>query len=797
MRFGSTLLVIGSVVGMCFVLSADAQRSRSRKKTPARTASAAKAPVATSGAYHRDIAPLVKKYCIDCHGPKVQIAGIDFSKYPTEASVIKGRETWEKVVQNVRSGHMPPKNAPQFAEPERKRLLGWIDSQLAQVDCGVRDPGRVTMRRLNRAEYNNTIRDLVGVQFRPADDFPSDDVGYGFDNIGDVLTISPILMEKYLAAAEKIVEQAIITPDPAVARFEAERMPETGGDGAVLQTSRALQSDGEVWVDYHFPSDGEYVIRARAFGQQAGPDPARMAFRLEGKDLETVDVPAKEAAPQLYEKRVRVQKGKRRVAVAFTNDYYMPKDPDPKNRDRNLVVDFLEISGPLGAKPTDLPETHRRIFIAQPSTANPLDAARKIMHSFAQRAFRRPPTKSEVDRLTSIVGAVMKEGDSFERGVQLAVEAVLVSPHFLFRVEPDPPVAKTAAGKTVKAPPARPLNDWELATRLSYFLWSSMPDDQLFSLAEKGLLKKPEVLEAQAQRMLKDPKSKALVENFGMQWLTLRNLQNFNPDPARFPTFNNELRAAMYQETELFFQAIVREDRSVLDLLDGKFTYLNERLAKHYGIQGVQGDQFRRVALAGDQRGGVLTHGSILAITSNPSRTSPVKRGKWVLEQMLGTPPPPPPPDVPELEDEKDQQVLTGTLRQRMQQHMKDPGCASCHSRMDPIGFGLENFDAVGAWRAKDGENEIDASGTLPDGSSFNGPAQLMTILKKQKGQFVRHLTSQTVTYALGRGLEHYDRCNLDAMAGTVAKKGYRFSAIVSEVVRSEPFRMRRADTGG
>ncbi len=321
-----------------------------------------------------------------------------------------------------------------------------------------------------------------------------------------------------------------------------------------------------------------------------------------------------------------------------------------------------------------------------------------------------------------------------------------------------------------------------------------MPDDQLFTLAEKGLLKKPEVLEAQALRMLRDPKSRALVENFGMQWLTLRNLENFNPDPKLFPNWDEQLRQAMYRETELFFEAIIREDRSVLDLLDARFTFVNERLAKHYGIPGVQGEEFRRVSLEGTPRQGVLTHASILCITSNPTRTSPVKRGKWVMEQILGTPPPPPLPDVPPLDDPN--QKLTGTLRQRMEQHRQNPMCASCHEQMDAIGFGLENFDAIGAWRTRDGDAEIDASGTLPDGSRFRGPLELIAVLKKDRDSFVRHFVGQLLTFALGRGLEYFDRCAVDGIAAASARKGYRFSAIVTEIVKSEPFRMRRGDGG-
>lgn len=787
-RTGLASSVFVFVLGACLAptFAATTRRTRVAPKGKAKVAAARQA-TGSKADFHKQILPFTQKYCVNCHGPTGEAAGINFDKYKSEDAVVKDRGKWLKIADAVRMRHMPPKGATQPTDAERNLVAGWVTTTMAQAECGVKDPGRVTMRRLNRAEYNNTVRDLLGVDLHPADEFPSDDVGYGFDNIGDVLTISPILMEKYLGAADKLVAAAIVTPDPASHRLEAEEMPkETKGEGVIQGFYRLLVSNGEVWAEHEFPKSGEYVIRARAFEQHAGDEAAKMAFRVDGKDVQTVDVAAKEDQPKSYEVKAKLDAGKHKIAVAFLNDFYMRNGP-PNNRDRNLGVDFLEIVGPLNQSLTDVPESHKRIFGTRPAGLNDEEYARRIFSYFASRAFRRPATKEEVERLVGIVKQVQKGGDSFERGVQLAVEAVLVSPHFLFRVELDP------APNNPKA--QRSLNDYELASRLSYFLWSSMPDDELFALARKGQLKNPKVLEAQALRMLKDPKSQALVENFALQWLTLRNLQNVSPDPKLFPGFSDELRQAMLKETELFITAVVREDRSVMEFLDGKFTYLNERLAKHYGIPGVTGDAFQRVALTDGKHAGILTQGSILTVTSNPTRTSPVKRGKWVLEQMLGTPPPPPPPNVPQLEQQ--QGKLTGTLRQRMEQHRVDPGCASCHSRMDPIGFGLENFNAVGQWRAQDAGAPVDASGELPDGSKFNGPIQLIEILKKQKDQFTRNLTGQLLTYALGRGLEHYDQCAVGEITAASARKGYKFSALVAEIVRSEPFRLRRGDDGG
>lgn len=743
------------------------------------------APVVPTGppTFKGDVLPVTRQFCGACHGASNPMAGLSLVGFRDTASVIKARDTWEKVAQNVKSRQMPPAGAPQPSQGQRDRLVQWIETTLSG-QCTIQDPGRVTLRRLNRAEYNNTIRDLMGVDFHPADDFPSDDVGYGFDNIGDVLSISPLLMEKYLAAAEQVAEKAIVIPDTGMKtiRFGGDQL--TGGSSYDNTGGRELATNIEVGTDYNFPDDGDYVLRVQAFGQQAGPDPARMAVSVGGKILRTFDVPVTESAPQVYELHFPAKAGKQHVATAFINDYYNPTAPSPKDRDRNLIVNYIELVTPAKA-PAPLPESHRRIITVTPTPTTRTECARTIIGDFARRAYRRPVTPAEVDRLVRYVDLAQKNGESFERGIQLAVEAVLVSPYFLFHVETNAPGAN---GKS-----AQLLNNYEMASRLSYFLWSSMPDEELFSLAAKGSLQDPAVVRAQALRMLKDPKAHALAENFAGQWLELRNLAIVSPDPGRFPDFNEVLRTSMRTETEMFFEAIVNEDRSVLDFLDGKFTYLNEPLARHYGIPGVHGPEFRRVALDGTERGGVLTQASILTVTSNPTRTSPVKRGKWVLEQILGTPPPPPPPGIPALSEAKGV-VETGSLRERMEQHRKNPACATCHAQMDAIGFGMENYDAVGVWRTKDGTFPIDASGTLTGGHSFNGSAELRSLLMTRKDQFVRCLSEKMLTYALGRGLETYDRCALDGMTHSVAQKQYRFSSLILAVVESDPFRKRRED---
>ncbi len=753
-------------------------------------------PPSEAARFKQDVNALVDKYCVSCHNGKAASAdlALDGASLKNPNSVLKQRAIWEKVSMAVGAGHMPPPGLPAPTRAQRDRLVAYIDGVLTKADCELNDPGRVTMRRLNRAEYNNTVRDLLGVGLRAADDFPSDDVGYGFDNIGDVLTISPLLMEKYLAAGAKIARAAIRAPEDllAPAVWEGPKLADAGGgDAPYGSEGRALFSNGEVGVEYTFPVPGTYILRARAWAQQAGPDPARLTLRLGGRDIRTFDIRAREPrSAQAVEVKVEVQPARtERFAAAFINDYFDDTNPDKRLRgDRNLYIEGLEIEGPVDVPKESLKitapptEAQTRLFAPGEGIADETQRARKILAAFARRAYRRAVTPAEVDRLVGVWNVARKHGESFERGMQLAVTAALVSPNFLFRVEAE-------TGKT------RDLNDFELASRLSYFLWGSTPDDELLRTAEQGKLKNPVVLKAQARRMLKDPRSRALTDNFAGQWLQLRKLERVTPDTGTFPGFDESLRAAMRQETELFFNAVVREDRPITEFLDSNWTFLNERLARHYGNTTVRGDGFRKVTLSGGRRGGVLTHASVLTLTSNPTRTSPVKRGKWVLDNLLNTPPPPAPPGVAQLpDDEEKKEALSGTLRQRLEQHRKDPACASCHQRMDPIGFGLENFDAVGAWRLKDGDSPVDASGTLPDGRSFQGPAELRKTLLGMKGQFTKAFTEKLLTYALGRGIESTDRCNIDAMAAHVAKSQYRFSAVVESIVTSEPFRKRRGE---
>jgi hypothetical protein len=733
-------------------------------------ASRADAEQPDAQAFRQNVEPLLAKFCVKCHGgdePKGELA---LAGYLERASIAADRETWDKIEKRLRAGEMPPEDATQPSQAERQQIIDWIGAGLAASDCGrERDPGRVTIRRLNRNEYNNTIRDLVGVDFHPADDFPSDDVGYGFDHIGDVLALPPILLEKYLAAAERIVDRALGTDAANLAGDELE------GGQPLDRGQRILTSEGEITTKARMTGRGDYLLRVRAYGHQAGDEPVRMGLYLDGKLARKFEVRAVEDRPQTYETWVTTRGGQRTFSVGFLNDYYMPDRPGPN--DRNLVVGKLEVVGPL-------PETYKQIIPREHTPEDKLMLASEVIEVFMTRAFRRPVTRQEVDRAVKLFELADAEGESFAASLGLALRAILVSPHFLFRVEPDP---ATDAANAV-----RELNDYELATRLSYFLWSSMPDDELFALARKGMLRREGNLDRQVKRMLADPKSQALIDNFAGQWLQLRNLKTVMPDRGVYPDFDDALRQAMQKETELFFAAIVREDRSVLDFIDADFTFVNQRLARHYGMNDVQGDEFRRVAVDPERRGGVLAQASVLTVTSNPTRTSPVKRGKWVLENLLGTPPPPPPDDVPPLAEDKGA-ALTGSLRQRMEQHRANAVCASCHKAMDPLGFGLENYDGIGAWRDTDGNFKIDPSGELPNGQTFSGPRQLKNILKGRQNEFLRCLAEKMLTYGLGRGVEYSDRCTLDDITRAMEQNGYKYSSLVLAVVHSDAFGKRKA----
>ena len=723
--------------------------------------------------FSADILPVLSTHCGTCHGGEGAESGVRLDDRDSAVAKSTDRAMWLKVLRQVEGGVMPPADSPQPSDVERRLLSDWIRGFALTPDCSHGErPGRVTLRRLNRSEYDNAIRDLFGVDVKAAADFPTDDIGYGFDNIGDVLSMPPVLFERALEAAEKVTHAVIVTGEIDTAPVQR------GGGGT-------LGSQGEIGQDFEFPAEAEYLFRVQASGDQAGPDPVRMGFRIAGREEHVVDVANRRRSPKDFEFRMRVPSGRQRFAVAFLNDYFNPAAEDPKQRDRNLHVTALAVIGPLGLVDAALPPSHRRIFARPIPPGSDMASERTLvadnLRPLVSRAFRRPASDSEVDRLTGIYAAARESGETIERAMQVAITAMLVSPSFLFLVEADPPAGQV-----------RHLDDHELAARLALFLWSSIPDDELASAADRGEVHTDQQLLAQTTRMLADPKSRALIDNFAGQWLHLRSLAGLSPDRGRFPSFDEELRVAMRRETEEFFAAIVREDRSILEFLESDSTFVNERLAKHYGIEGVVGAEFRRVGLDRQRRGGLLGQASVLTVTSNPTRTSPVKRGRWVLENLLAAPPPPPPPNVPELPTSAE--ALKGTLRQQMEQHRVNPSCAACHKLMDPLGFGLENFDAIGGWRTEDGGAPIDPSGELPDGHRFAGPAELRKVLIERAGDFRRCLAEKLLTYALGRGLEYYDACAVERIATATGNAGDRFSVLVGQIVTSPAFRQRESD---
>jgi hypothetical protein len=720
--------------------------------------------------FRRDVAPLLEAHCARCHaGPDAE-GEFEISGFLDGSRALGERPMWRAVREQLSSGAMPPKRE---LRPERARVdaaLAWIERWLAAQPASA-DPGRPTLRRLNRREYENSVRDLLGVHFDAAAVFPPDESGYGFDNIGDVLSISDTLFEKYVRAAEVIAARAVDVPDP-------DHPPTTRIDDVRLVHTEKFATHGGAWslftngfigVDYDFPRAGSYVLRARAFGQQAGPDPVRMRFRLATRDVARFDVLALEGAPETYEQQLEIDAGVQRFEAWFVNDYWNPDEPDKHKRDRNLRIEYLEIAGPVGAVMPS--EFQRRALPA----GDEIDA-REVVEDLAERAWRRPVSRADVDRLCALSAA----GASRDEVVRDAIVGVLSSPRFLFRLETDPPGLPTGS--------VRSLDAFELAARLSYFLWSSLPDDELFECARAGRLERE--LEAQVRRMLKDARASELTQNFAAQWLQLRTLERVAPDARRFPDFDVELTRAMREESELFFECVLRESRPISELVDPDFTFLNERLAQHYGIEGVRGAQMRRVALDAAQRevrGGLLQHASILTLTSNPTRTSLVKRGKWVLETLLASPPLAPQPGVDSLDDSREV-ARTASLRERLELHRADAKCAVCHERLDPLGFALENFDPIGRWRSEADGFAVDASGEFEDGTAFVGSTALERRVARDP-RFLRAVLEKLAVYALGRGLREVDAPWIEALSAARRGQDPSLPQLIQDIVASPPFR--------
>ena len=754
------------------------------------------------------------KYCVTCHNQRVKTAGLALDVLDL-AQMSEHADAWEKVVRKLRTGAMPPVGRPRPDNALSESAAAWLEAGLDRSAVDHPNPGRPTLHRLNRAEYRNAIRDLLALDIDAASLLPADNAAYGFDNNADALSLSPALTERYLEAAAKISQMALGHVRGSAAP-ETVFVPTDRNQGSRFNDEQPWGSRGGLTFRYYFPVDGEYQFELRL--NESGADGGIMGLTAEPQQLdlsldrasvwtsilggpEIANVRGQERTEKVREAlrfRLPVKAGSHLVQAYFVQktsafvedlfDPYLRRDPY-RAGNGEPGVSSVTITSPTATHAGTRAESpsRRRLFVCQPaSSADETRCAHQIIATLARRAYRRPVTDDDLQ----VPLARYRDGarGGFEAGLELAVRSILVSPRFLFRFESQP---ETAAPNT-----AYRIADVELASRLSFFLWSSGPDDELLNAAEKKTLHDPAVLERQVKRMLSDPRSAALVTNFAGQWLHTRNVAGLRPSPELLFHFDDNLRQAFERETELFFESIIREDRSVLDLLDADYTFLNERLARHYGISGVFGERFRRVSLPPDSvRRGLLGQGSILTDTSRANRTSPVIRGKWILENIFGTPPPSPPANVPELKEERDPAKIL-PMREQMAQHRANPGCASCHAQMDELGFALENFDAIGEWRDLDAAGSpIDASAKLPDGTTFKGPTELRKVLRSHSDDFLTSLTEKMLTYALGRGLEAADAPAVRRIKREAARANYSFSSLIQGIVTSTPFQMRIAVT--
>jgi len=732
--------------------------------------------------FDKTVKPMLQKSCSPCHNDRNASGSLNLQPFGDFQSLAGLRDGWERIVHKVQTGEMPPKGIPRPPEADVAAMMKLIHAEFERQDKLVKpDPGRVTARRLNRSEYTNTIRDLLAVDFRADRDFPTDDSGHGFDNIGDVLTVSPILMEKYLRAAERISAQAIganpLPKKPVDIEFHSK-------DKQILRIDRST-----IQANHRVEWDGEYVIRIGMPGERNKDAlPVKLGFWMDGQLLATQTVETKPSGLVYFnpyseaEFKLVIPSGDHVFRAGFIDDPFVKalSDKDAYSDKKNKFLNMIKFLGPFPAKVEKA--SRKKILICDPASG--AVCVNKILATLARNAYRRPVSAAEVSALAKFVTLAKAEGQTAEQGIQVAIQAMLVSPHFLFRVERD--AFPNDPGRVYR------VADLELASRLSYFVWSSMPDNELLTLAETGRLRQPGVIDAQVKRMLADARAASLADNFAGQWLETRNLDSVKPDPGKFPEWGPELRDAMKTETRLFFEHMLRENRPMVEFIDANYTFLNERLARHYGIEGITGGDFRRVDLTTNQRGGVLGQAGVLTVSSYPTRTSPVIRGKYILQNVLGAPPPPPPPDVPPLDDAGVGE--TGSLRQGLEKHRSNAVCASCHDRMDTLGFGLENYDAIGRWRTKDGKFDIDVSGSFPGGKSFSTPAEMRSLLRGNLPEFSRCLTEKMMTYALGRGLERYDRKTLETIQTKLAANGYPFQTMVYEIARSLPFQFRRGE---
>lgn len=759
-------------------------------------------PAGQTAAHQSVLGQFIHSHCLDCHDKASRKAGMALDELLT-ADIDSNAEAWEKVVRKLTARQMPPRESSRPSERDFDAAVAWLESSLDAAAAKSPNPGRTeTFRRLNRTEYQNSIRDLLGLKVDVRSLLPADESSHGFDNV-TVADLSPTLLNRYISVGQKISRLAVGAAPRAPSGETFRIRPDVTQD--VHIAGLPIGTRGGTLISYHCPQDGQYevqvhLMRDRNEGIEGLGEPHELEVQVDRKRVElfTVKPPPKGQSDQSVDANLKTRfpltAGQHNIGVAFLKkpSSLQETSRQPLNVHFNFyrhprlgpAVYEVSIIGPFEARGPGQTPSRRRIFSSPPTGSDDeQEGARRVLSDLARRAYRRPVNDADL----KVPLAFYRQGHAdggFEAGMESALGALLVNPQFLFRIERDPAGIAPAT--------AYRITGQELASRMSFFLWSSMPDDELLELAVRGDLNQPEVLEKQVRRMLADDRSRSLVSNFADQWLYLRNLDSAVPDMRLFPDFDDNLRQAFRQETELFFESILREDRSVLDLIKADYTYLNERLAKHYGIPHVYGSRFRRVAVdEPSHRGGLLRHGSILTVTSYATRTSPVVRGHWILQNLVGTPPPPPPPNVPALEDNTVSSVLS--MRERLQQHRANAACASCHQQMDPVGFSLENFDAVGRWRATEAGQPVDASGGFVDGSEFMGVSGLERALFNRPELFVRTLTEKLLTFGLGRGVEYHDAPAVRKIVRDAGKDHYRFSRLILGIVSSTPFQMRKS----
>ena len=793
--FRKISIILTGVALSALSLAATSAQQRAPEPTPGQPAPAA----------------VLKTYCVTCHNDRAKTGGLTF-EHADLTDIPKGAPTWEKLIRKVRAGMMPPPGMPRPDKATLDSFSAFFETSLDQAAVLKPQPGRATVHRLNRTEYANAIRDLLALDVDATALLPPDDESSGFDNIADVLNVPPSLMERYLSASWNISRAAVGNPAITASTATYRVRPDLSQDQHI--EGMPLGTRGGILVQHTFPLDGEYTIKVRlwrnTFDLMRGiEDPHDIEIAMDGARLQLVHVGGKQDFATMSENpgtfgaeldkrlsvRIPVKAGTHTITAATVLRSHAVADNLIRPYIRTTIdglditgdpsIDRVTIEGPYGQVGSGDTESRRKIFICKPASAKDETAcATKILSALGRMAYRKPLSDASLAMLMDFYKKGRANNANFDSGIETALQFILTSPEFLFRFESDP--ANTAPNAVYR------LDDFALASRLSFFLWSSIPDDQLLTVATQGKLKDPVVLQQQIKRMLADKRSSALIANFAEQWLFLRNLKTTVPDLEAFPDFDDNLRRAMKEETTLFIDSIMREDRSVVDLLNADYTFVNERLARHYGMPNIYGSQFRRVTVPSDARRGLLGQASILTITSYPNRTSPVQRGKWILTNLLGVPPSPPPPNVPPLEENAENGKVR-SLRERMEQHRKDAVCAGCHKSMDPIGFALENFDAVGHWRVNDEAGKIDPSGTLFNGAALDGAVGLRQELVKQKDIFVGVMTEKMLTYALGRGLEYYDMPAVRKIDKNMRNNNYRFSSLVAGIVTSTPFQMKEA----